>query len=192
MPLRKSSRCTMRLAWPSHRQVTADFFTTLFTYNFCRPVTSLHVTTEICSCDSLVNGHCSQQVSWNQPLKRKIKLADHVPADGVKVGITCILPVRCFALSKVSAPGHAALLWTLPNRVSAVAREGSQESATSRQAWELEHIRTRHVAFAKVAWSSGELLLLYISKITQPLSRKQIKAISHVFYSLRINQYMLL
>lgn len=150
----------MRLAWPSHRQVTADFFTTLFTCNFCRPVTSLHVTTEICSCDSLVNGHCSQQVSWNQPLKRKIKLADHVPADGVKVGITCILPVRCFALSKVSAPGHAALLWTLPNRVSAVAREGSQESATSRQVWELEHIRSRHVAFAKVAWSSGELLLL--------------------------------
>lgn len=40
-------------------------------------------------------------------------------------------------LGKVPAAGHAALLWTLPSRVSAVAKEGSQESVTSRQVWEL-------------------------------------------------------
>lgn len=34
-------------------------------------------------------------------------------------------------LGKVPSAGHAALLWTLPSRVSAVAREGRQESATS-------------------------------------------------------------
>lgn len=45
-------------------------------------------------------------------------------------------------LSPCLPPGCAALLWALPNRVSAVAREGSQEySATSGQVWELGHIK---------------------------------------------------
>lgn len=43
--LRKSSKCTMRSAWPSPRWIVAEPLT-LPTCNFCRSITSLHVTTK--------------------------------------------------------------------------------------------------------------------------------------------------
>lgn len=154
MPLRKSSRCTTKLVWPSLRHNWLLYHH--FTYNFCRPVTSLHVTTEICSCDSLVNGHCSQQVSLNQPLERLVRGSctswcvsrNHVYRNQLGTFSKCSL---CLP------PGCAALL-CLANRVSAAGRGGSQEQpASSGQVWH----------FPKVAWSSNELLLFYIYKITQ-------------------------
>jgi hypothetical protein len=59
----------------------ANVLTTLFICNFGRPISSLPVTTEL-SHKSLDNGHCSQQVTLSQPLKKK----------EIKVRGSCIIP----------------------------------------------------------------------------------------------------
>lgn len=68
----------MKLVWHSHRWVIADFLTTVFICNFGKPITGLHVITEI----PFSFGHHSQQIKLNQPFKRKkLRLEDHIQAD---------------------------------------------------------------------------------------------------------------